>query len=68
MYKVCGLDDSYPKNITSEQEYDEWTDAQDKAVQLLEDGVEWVRILIGDTDDWGTVSYTHLTLPTNREV
>ena len=60
MYKVCGLDDSYPKNVTSEQEYDEWTDAQDKAVQLLEDGVEWVRILIGDTDDWGMLQELNL--------
>ena len=60
MYKVCGLDDSYPKNITSEQEQDEWTDAQDKAVQLLEDGVEWVRILIGDTDNWGMLQELNL--------
>ena len=40
MYKVCGLDDSYPKNITFEKEYEDWTESQDKAVQLLEDGVE----------------------------
>ena len=60
MYKVCGLDDSYPKNITSEQEYDEWTEPQAKAVQLLEDGVEWVRILIGDTDDWGMLQELNL--------
>ena len=52
-YKVCGLDDSYPKNITFEKEYEDWTESQDKAVQLLEDGVQWVQILIGDTDDWG---------------
>ena len=39
MYKVCGLDDSYPKNIVFEKEYEDWTDAQDKAVQLLEDDV-----------------------------
>ena len=38
MYKVCGLDDSYPKNITFEKEYEDWTESQDKAVQLLEDG------------------------------
>ena len=53
MYKVCGLDDPYNRNITFEKEYEDWTDAQDKAVQLLEDDVEWVQILIGDTDDWG---------------
>ena len=40
MYKVCGLDDPYNRNITFEKEYEDWTDAQDKAVQLLEDDVE----------------------------
>ena len=29
----------------------------------------FVKSVLGDTEDtWGTVSYTHLTLPTNREV
>ena len=60
MYKVCGLDDSYPKNITFENKYDDWTAAQDKAVQLLEDGVQWVQILIGDTDDWGLLQELNL--------
>ena len=60
MYKVCGLDDSYPKNIVFEKEYEDWTDAQDKAVQLLEDDVEWVQILIGDTDDWGLLQELNL--------
>jgi hypothetical protein len=60
MYKVCGQDDSYPRNITSENEYDDWTDAQDKAVQLLEDGVQWVQILIRDTDDWGMLQELNL--------
>ena len=33
------------------KEYDNWTDAQDAAVQLLEDGVEWVEILEMAEDD-----------------
>ena len=60
MYKVCGFDDSYPRKITFEKEYEDWTDAQDKAVQLLEDDVEWVQILIGDTDDWGMLQELNL--------
>ena len=34
-----------------EKEYDDWTDAQDAAVQLLEDGVEWVEIFERGEDD-----------------
>ena len=30
------------------KEYDDWTDAQDEAVRLLESGVEYVQILLGD--------------------
>ena len=60
MYKVCGLDDSYPKNITFENKYDDGTAAQDKAVQLLEDGVQWVQILIGDDGDWGMLQELNL--------
>ena len=60
MYKVCGLDDPYNRNITFEKEYEDWTDAQDKAVQLLEDDVECVQILIGDTDDWGLLQELNL--------
>ena len=60
MYKVCGQDDSYPRNVKFEKEYEDWTDAQDKAVQLLEDDVEWVQILIGDTDDWGLLQELNL--------
>ena len=33
------------------KEYEDWTDAQDAAVQLLEDGVEWVEILEMAEDD-----------------
>ena len=33
------------------KEYDNWIDAQDAAVQLLEDGVEWVEILEMAEDD-----------------
>ena len=60
MYKVCGLDDPYNRNITFEKEYEDWTDAQDKAVQLLDEDVEWVQILIGDTDDWGLLQELNL--------
>jgi len=60
MYKVCAIDDPYNRNITFEKEYEDWTESQDKAVQLLEDGVEWVQILIGDTDDWGLLQELNL--------
>ena len=30
-----------------DKEYDDWTDAQDEAVRLLESGVEYVQILLG---------------------
>ena len=33
------------------KEYNYWTEAQDAAVQLLEDGVEWVEILEMAEDD-----------------
>jgi hypothetical protein len=33
------------------KEYNDWTDAQDAAVQLLEDGVEYVEILERSEDD-----------------
>ena len=39
MYKVEG------------KEYNDWTEAQDAAVRLLEDGVEWVEILEMAEDD-----------------
>ena len=37
------------------KEFDDWTLAQDAAVQLLEDGIEYVRILIWDDErkTWG---------------
>ena len=38
MYKVGG------------KEFDDWTLAQDQAVQLLEDGIEYVRILQWDEE------------------
>ena len=31
-----------------DKEYDDWTDAQDEAVRLLESGVEYVQILLED--------------------
>ena len=49
MYKVGG------------KEFDDWTLAQDQAVQLLEDGHEWVQVLIWDDDEtWGLLQELNL--------
>tara|TARA_R100000152_G_C6759013_1_gene182925 strand:+ start:1247 stop:1477 length:231 start_codon:yes stop_codon:yes gene_type:complete len=50
MYKVGG------------KEFDDWTDAQDHAVQLLEDGVEYVDILQWDDErkTWGLLQELNL--------
>ena len=48
MYKVCALNDEYPPTPISEVEYEDWTDAQDEAVRLLESGVECVQIMLDD--------------------
>ena len=37
------------------------------ALQTCNDGVRW-SVLVVDNASTDTVSYTHLTLPTNREV
>ncbi len=44
------------------KEFDDWTIAQDQAVQLLEDGHEWVQVLIWDDDDqtWGLLQELNL--------
>ena len=44
------------------KEFDDWTLAQDAAVQLLEDGIEYVRILIRDDDHetWGLLQELNL--------
>ena len=47
-YKVCLLGDEYPHTQISEVEYEDWTDAQDEAVRLLESGVEYVQIIVDD--------------------
>ena len=47
-YKVCSLSDEYPPTPISEVEYEDWTDAQDEAVRLLESGVKYVQILVED--------------------
>ena len=47
-YKVCPLSDEYPPTSISEVEYEDWTDAQDEAVRLLESGVEYVQIILDD--------------------
>ena len=48
MYKVCPLSNEYPHSQISEAEYEDWTDAQDEAVRLLESGVEYVQIMVDD--------------------
>tara|TARA_B100000287_G_C20159945_1_gene593757 strand:+ start:357 stop:590 length:234 start_codon:yes stop_codon:yes gene_type:complete len=50
MYKVEG------------KEYDDWTEAQDEAVRLLEEGVEWVNIMIWSKEhnEWGLLQELNL--------
>ena len=38
-----------------DQKFDDWTDAQDEAIRLLETGQEWVQILqwSEDSKSWG---------------
>ncbi len=40
-----------------DQKFDDWTDAQDEAVRLLESGQEWVQILQWNEDNnsWGLI-------------
>ena len=42
------MSDEYPPTPISEVEYEDWTDAQDEAVRLLESGVECVQIMLDD--------------------
>ena len=44
------------------KEFDDWTLAQDAAVQLLEDGIEYVNILIWDEErkTWGLLQELNL--------
>ena len=51
MLKVVTLDNEYPHEEVASEKYEDWTDAQDAAVQLLEDGVEGVEILEMAEDD-----------------
>jgi|TARA_B100001094_G_scaffold301472_1_gene327797 hypothetical protein len=63
MYKVCRVSDDYPYRIISESnQIEDWTDAQDMAVQLLEDGVQCIRILLlnEDSDEWGLIQELNL--------
>jgi len=48
MYKVCPLSNEYPHTQISEVQYEDWTEAQDEAVRLLESGVEYVQIMLDD--------------------
>ena len=53
-------------SLTKETTYDYEITGIGKNIQqrrrdtILEDGVEWVRILIGDTDDWGMLQELNL--------
>ena len=44
------------------KEFDDWTSAQDAAVQLLEDGHEWVQVLQWDKEHetWGLLQELNL--------
>ena len=44
------------------KEFDDWTAAQDAAVQLLEDGHEWVQVLQWDKEHetWGLLQELNL--------
>ena len=44
------------------KEFDDWTLAQDAAVQLLEDGHEWVQVLQWDKEHetWGLIQELNL--------
>ena len=44
------------------KEFDDWTAAQDAAVQLLDDGVEYVRVMQWDDErkTWGLVQELNL--------
>ena len=44
------------------KEFEDWTLAQDQAVQLLEDGIEYVQILIWDKEHetWGLLQELNL--------
>ena len=44
------------------KEFDDWTAAQDAAIQLLEDGHEWVQVLQWDEENetWGLLQELNL--------
>ena len=44
------------------KEFDDWTLAQDAAVQLLEDGIEYVQVLLWDKEHetWGLLQELNL--------
>jgi len=44
------------------KEFDDWTAAQDAAVQLLEDGIEYVQVLTWDDErkTWGLLQELNL--------
>ena len=42
-----------PQYQVGGKKFDDWTDAQDAAVQLLDDGHEYVQVLLWDEKDEG---------------
>tara|TARA_B100000287_G_scaffold230749_1_gene217367 strand:- start:1010 stop:1288 length:279 start_codon:yes stop_codon:yes gene_type:complete len=61
-YKVVTLDNEYPHDEVASEKYEDWTEAQDEAVRLLESGVEYVQImqLNGMNDAWGLLQELNL--------
>ena len=51
-----------PQYQVGGKKFDDWTDAQDAAVQLLKDGHEYVRVLQWDDEDqtWGLLQELNL--------
>ena len=40
--------------------FTDWTEAQDEAVELLNAGEEWVRVLVKNDDGWGILQELNL--------
>ena len=51
-----------PQYQVGGKKFDDWTDAQDAAVQLLDDGHEYVQVLLWDEKDetWGLLQELNL--------
>ena len=53
-----------PQYQVGGKKFDDWTAAQDAAVQLLEDGHEWVQVLVWNDDHktWGLLQELNLEI------